>query len=400
MTTFEVLRFATAALRGHGLRTGLSMLGVGIGVAAVVMLTGLGEGARRYVTDLFASLGTNILIIVPGKNETTGGLPGIGGVPNDLTIDDAATVLRTVRSVDTLSPVAMGTETVSYRSRSRDVMVVGATSEMQQVRGIVVRSGSFLPAGDWKRGAPVAVLGKGIAQELFPGQDPVGKVVRVGDFRTRVIGVMAPRGVSLGIDFDNIVITPVATAMRLFNRNSMFRVLIKLDALADSEVAKADIMATLIERHDGEEDFTLITQDAVMSAFSQIFAALTAALAGIAAISLSVAGIGIMNVMLVAVSERTREIGLLKAVGARPQQILVAFLTEAVLRSGAGGVLGLGTAWIAMQALAAAYPVVDVTPPTWAVVAAVGVSLVVGAVFGVLPARNATRLDPIAALRS
>lgn len=400
MTFFEVLRFATAALRGHGLRTGLSMLGVGIGVAAVVMLTGLGEGARRYVTDQFASLGTNILIIIPGKNETTGGLPGIGGVPNDLTIDDAATVLRTVRSVDTLSPVAMGTETVSYRSRSRDVMVVGATSEMQQVRGIVVRSGSFLPPGDWKRGAPVAVMGKGIAQELFPGQDPVGKVVRVGDFRTRVIGVMAPRGVSLGIDFDNIVIIPVATSMRLFNRNSLFRVLIKLDPLADSEVAKADIMATLTERHDGEEDFTLITQDAVMSAFSQIFAALTAALAGIAAISLSVAGIGIMNVMLVAVSERTHEIGLLKAVGARRRQILVAFLTEAVLLSGAGGVLGLGAAWIAMQALAAVYPAVDVTPPTWAVLAAVGVSLVVGAVFGVLPARNATRLDPIAALRS
>lgn len=400
MSFADIVRFAIGALRGHGLRTGLSMLGVAIGVAAVVMLTGLGEGARRYVAEQFSSLGTNILIVIPGKTETTGALPGIGGVPNDLTIDDAAVVARTVRSIDTLSPVAVGTETVSHQERSRDVMVIGATAEMQQVRNIRVATGRFLPVGDWHRGTSVAVLGKSLAEELFPGASALGNVIRVGDFRIRVIGVMASRGVSLGIDFDNIAIIPVATSMRLFNRTSLFRILMKLDPLADIEIAKQSITSVLMDRHNDEEDFTLITQDAVMGAFSQIFAALTAALAGIAAISLSVAGIGIMNVMLVAVSERTREIGLLKAVGAQPRQILLAFLTEAILLSGAGGALGLLTAWIAMGALAAAYPAVDATPPIWAVVSAVGVSLAVGALFGVLPARNATRMDPIAALRS
>ena len=400
MSALEVLRFATGALRGHGLRTGLSMLGVAIGVASVIMLTALGEGARRYVTDQFMSLGTNILIVVPGKTETTGGLPGIGGAPNDLTIADAETLVRIGRSVRNLAPVAMGNETVSHGGRSRQLAVIGTTYEMQEVRGIVMRSGQFLPEGDWERGSSSAVIGSKLAQTLFPGENPVGQVIRIGDFRMRVIGVTAPRGVNLGIDLDEMVMIPVASAMRLFNRTTLFRILIKHDPLADMDLVSAEITRILMERHDGEEDFTLITQDAVMSAFGQIFTALTAALAGIAAISLSVAGIGIMNVMLVAVSERTKEIGLLKAVGAHPRQILLAFLVEAILLSLAGGLLGLATGWIAVEALGSALPDFDATPPGWSIAAAMIVSLVMGALFGVLPARHATRMDPIAALRS
>ena len=214
----------------------------------------------------------------------------------------------------------------------------------------------------------------------------------------RVIGVMASRGVTLGVDFDQVVLVPLATGMRLFNRNSLFRIMLQHDPQADVERIKAGVTRILVDRHD-EEDFTLITQDAVMSAFSQIFAALTAALAGIAAISLSVAGIGIMNVMLVSVSERTHEIGLLKAVGAHPRQILWAFLTEAVLLSTAGGLVGLGLASASLEIMVAALPGLDATPPIWAVAAALVVSIGVGAIFGVLPARTATRLDPITALR-
>ncbi len=398
MTTLDTLRYAVRALRGHGLRTALSTTGVAIGVASVIILTSLGEGARSYVLDQFASLGTNILIVVPGRTETTGGLPGIGGVPNDLTIADAEVLARDVRSVINVAPVSNGNETVSAGGRSKQVLVLGCTTEMRDVRGIEIRTGRFLPDDDWERGASVAVLGSGIARELFPGIGAVGQVVRIGDFRMRVIGVMASRGVTLGMDFDQIVLVPLATGMRLFNRSSLFRVMVQHDPQADVERIRANITRILADRHD-EEDFTLITQDAVMSAFSQIFAALTAALAGIAAISLSVAGIGIMNVMLVSVSERTREIGLLKAVGAHPRQILMAFLTEAVLLSTAGGLVGLGIAAASLQGLLVALPALDATPPMWAVAAALIVSIGVGAVFGVLPARTATRLDPIAALR-
>lgn len=399
MSVLDVLRFTIGALRGHSLRTGLSMLGVAVGVAAVVMLTGLGDGARSYVTEQFMSLGTNVLIVVPGRTETTGGIPGIGGTPRDLTIADAETLLRTVRGIDSMTPVSMGNETVSAGGRSKQVAVIGATAEMQEIRGIAMHNGRFLPDDEWDRGAPVVVIGQALADDLFPGRDPVGEVVRIGDFRMRVIGVMAPKGVTLGVNFDDVAVVPVATGMRLFNRTSLFRIMIQHDPRADMEALSEAVTTVLRERHDDEEDFTLITQDAVLSAFGSILGALTAALAGIAAISLTVAGIGIMNVMLVAVSERTREIGLLKAVGAHPRQILVAFLTESVLLSTAGGLLGLGIALAAVRVARALYPVIDPSPPAWAIAAALAVSLGVGVLFGVVPARNATRLDPIAALR-
>lgn len=398
MSFLDVLRFTAGALRGHRLRTALSMLGMAIGVAAVIALTALGEGARRYVTEQFSSLGTNILIVVPGKVETTGGMPGIGGAPSDLTVADALAVARGVPEVRLLAPVSMGNESVSFGERSRQVAVIGSTAELLDARNLELRSGSFLPAGDWDRGAPVAVVGSTLDRELFQGVNPLGKIVRVGDTRMRVIGVLAKRGMTLGINMDDIVVVPVATGMKMFNRTTLYRMIVSLKPQADVERAKQRIAAILVDRHD-EEDFTLITQDAVMSAFSAIFNVLTLALAGIAAISLTVAGVGIMNVMLVSVSERTREIGLLKAVGARPRQILVAFLTEAVMLSLAGGLVGLATGWAAVAALVAAFPALSASPPAWAVGAALAVCFGVGALFGVLPARRATRLDPIAALR-
>ena len=191
------------------------------------------------------------------------------------------------------------------------------------------------------RGSPVAVLGFKTADELFRGLDPIGRTIRIGDRRARVIGVTALQGVQLGIDFDDVVIVPVASAMRLFNRSSLLRVLVRTNAYAELETTKNRVAELLKERHQGEEDFTLMTQDAVVSTLSTILTALTAALAMIAAISLSVAGIGIMNVMLVSVSERHGEVGLLKAVGARRRDILLAFLTEAALLSLAGAALGL-----------------------------------------------------------
>ena len=213
------------------------------------------------------------------------------------------------------------------------------------------------------------MLGRTAAQELFPGRDPVGQVVRVGQWRMRVIGVLAARGQQLGVDMDDVVIVPVATAMRMFNRRSLFRLLLQVRGHGDLERARGRAVRVIAQRH-GEEDVTVITQDAVLGAFNSILGALTLALGGIAAVSLVVAGVGIMNVMLVSVSERTREIGLLKALGAGRRQILAAFLAEAMILSSAGGALGLLAGWLAVRLLVAFYPALPATPPPWAVAAA------------------------------
>jgi putative ABC transport system permease protein len=397
MSLLEILAFAARALRGHRLRAGLCLLGVAIGVAAVVALTALGEGARRYVVGQFASIGTNLVIVVPGKTETTGGMPGMGSPPNDLTLDDARAIVRGVPEVEKAAPMVMGTETVAFGERRRQVGLIGSTPEALEVRRLSVSSGRFLPPVEWSRASPVAVLGQTAAAELFPGQDPVGHVVRIGDWRMRVVGVLAPRGQQLGVNMDDVVIVPVATAMKMLNRRSLFRLVLQVRSHADLERAKERTVRLLAARH-GEEDVTAITQDAVLGAFTKILGARTLALAGIASVSLAVAGVGIMNVMLVSVSERTREIGLLKALGAGRGQILAAFLAEAILLSSAGGALGLFAGWLAVRLLVAAYPALPATPPPWAVAAAFSLSVAVGAVFGVLPARRATRLDPVAAL--
>lgn len=397
MRTLDVLGFAARALRGHRLRTALSLLGVAIGVAAVVTLTALGEGARRYVLAQFASVGTNMVVVLPGKTETTGAMPGFGGVPHDLTLEDALAVGRGVREVDKLAPMVVGTETVAFGERRRQVALFGSTHEALEVRRLGIAHGRFLPPLAWDRGAPIAVLGSKLAHELFPASDPVGQVVRVGDWRMRVIGVLQPRGQQLGIDMDDVVIVPVATAMKMLNRSGLFRLVIQVRSHADLERAKQAVVQMLTERH-GEEDVTVITQDAVISAFSSILGALTMALGGIAAVSLAVAGVGIMNVMLVSVSERTREVGLLKALGAGRRQILATFLAEAILISSAGGLLGLALGWLAVLVLVAIYPALPASPPLWAVAAAFSLSVGTGAVFGVLPARRATRLDPVTAL--
>ena len=397
MSLTDLMRFAGGALSGHRLRTGLSMLGVAIGIAAVIMLTALGEGARRYVINQFASLGTNLLIVLPGRVETTGGFPGFGGVPNDLTLDDAEALRSQVHQARHVVPLSMGVETVAYGEKSRQVPVMGSTHELLVTRDLKMGSGRFLPAGDWDRGSPVVVLGPKLARELFGRQSPIGQVVRIGEWRMRVIGVLGRQGLRLGVDFDDMAVVPVATGMRMLNRSSLFRVLLKVNSNEEIEAAKSRVLEIMIERHD-EEDVTLITQDAVISTFSSIIGMLTLALGGIAAISLTVAGIGIMNVMLVSVSERTEEIGLLKALGVRSGQILGVFLAEALLLSSLGGLAGLAGGWGAVYLAVRLWPVVPAAPPVWAVLAALGISVGVGALFGVLPARRATRLDPVASL--
>ncbi|HEY5657194.1 MAG TPA: ABC transporter permease [Myxococcota bacterium] len=396
MNLQDLLRFSTRGLSGHGLRTALSLLGVSIGVAAVVILTAVGEGARRYVVGQFAGLGTNILIVVPGRTETSGAV-GAGGVPNDLTLEDTRAIQRAIPAARRVAPVSLGTEQVSYGDRRRQVAIIGTTHEYREVRNVEMMLGRFLPQEEMFRGSAVVVLGHKLARELFDGEQPLGEVVRVGGFRMRVIGVLAKQGVKMGMDFDDLAMVPVSTGMQMFNRSSLFRILIQARSHTDLHSVKDAVRGVLIERHD-EEDITVITQDSVLSTFTSILRALTLAVGAIAAISLSVAGIGIMNVMLVSVSERTREVGLLKALGVDRRQILSIFLTEAALISLLGGLAGLFIGWLGVRLLVGLFPAFPASPPAWAVVAALAVSIGVGVTFGLLPARRASRLDPVLAL--
>jgi putative ABC transport system permease protein len=395
MSLRDWIRFSFRALRGHRLRTWLSVAGVAIGVASVILLTGLGEGARLYVTGEFASLGSNLLIIIPGKTETFGAAPFVNTAPNDLTVDDAEALVRRVPQIRRAAPISLGTAAAEFEERSRQATVIGTTHDVLGIRRLTMGTGRFLPEG--VRDAPVCVIGASIQSELFGHQNPLGRMIRLGGMRFRVIGVTGARGTSIGVDMDEVVQVPVDTGLRLFNRTSLFRILAEVASSRDMDSARERAVAVLAERH-GEEDVTVLTQDAVLSTFDRILKILTAALAGIAAISLTVAGIGIMNVMLVSVSERTREIGLLKALGTTPRQIVTVFLLEAAIISTLGGVLGLILGLGASRIFGHFVPAFLVQAPWWAVAAALVVSASVGLVFGSLPARNASRLDPVEAL--
>jgi putative ABC transport system permease protein len=397
MSGYDLLRFASTALRGHRLRTLLSVVGVSIGVASVIVLTSLGEGARLYVTDEFTNLGSNLLFVIPGKTETTGMAP-FGSVSHDLPLDDADAVRRRVPRSRHLAPLTMGEARARFGERARDVTVAGTTAELREVRDLRMQAGRYLPGGDPNRAPRVCVLGSEIRRELFADANPLGEILRIGDERYRVIGVIEPRGMSVGMDLDEMIHVPVVRAMRLFDQTTLFRIMVEVGSHEEVETVKGEIIAVLTERHDGEEDVTLLSQDSVLSAFGRILTALTLALGGIAATSLTVAGVGIMNVMLVSVSERTREIGLLKAVGVTPAQVLLAFLVEASILSSLGGLLGFGAGIAAIRVFTYFYPAFPAQPPVWAVVGSLALSVSIGVLFGALPARRASRLDPVQAL--
>lgn len=395
----DVSAFAWRALRGYPARTVLMLIAMAIGVAAVVVLTSLGEGARRYVTNEFASLGTNLLIVIPGRSETAGVSPStlMGETPRDLTLDDARSLTRSF-SVRRIAPVMVGSANVSYAGKARETAVFGTNHELLAIRHWVLAQGKFLPRTDLERATPVCVIGSKIRDELFGARRALGEWLRIGDRRFRVLGVMGSEGRSIGVDVQETVMIPVASAQQLFNRSSLFRILVEAKSRSAIQPAKRFIIDTLRERHQGEEDVTVITQDAVLSTFDRILTALTYAVGGIAAISLGVAGILIMNVMLVAVSQRTAEIGLLKALGASRRQILVLILAEALLLSALGAGFGLAAGELGSLLIRHAFPVLPAYAPLWSVSASLLVALATGVLFSLLPARRAARLDPVLAL--
>lgn len=399
MRFLDVAQFATGSLRGSPTRTLLMMLAMSIGVAAVVVLTALGEGARRYVIDQFSSLGSNLIIVLPGRTETAGVGPGLlsGQTPREITLDDSEAMLRS-RAVKNIAPLTIGSATVSNAALNREVVVLGSTSNLLEVRHMSMGVGEFLPPGDIHDSASVCVLGTQIKRELFGNEQAVGQWIRLGDRRFRVIGVMAPQGESMGFNTNEIIIVPIASAHQLFNTSNVFRVLVVAKNREVIEQAKHDAEQIMFQRHSGEKDVTVITQDAVLATFDRILSALTMAVGGIAAISLAVAGVLIMNVMLIAVAQRVKEIGLLKALGAPGSQIRKLFFAEAALLSGIGSAAGLVLGYSGSFIIGKIYPILPVSPPWWAVLAACATALGTGILFSVWPARRAARLDPVAAL--
>lgn len=400
MITSDIIAYAWLSLKGYPARTLLMLLAISISVASVLLLTALGEGARRYVNGEFSSLGTHLVIVLPGKSETAGmGLNNMMGItPRDLTLDDAL-ALKRHHAIQRLAPLNIGAVEVSWQNRKREVTVMGSTRELLELRHWKLASGSFLPDTDWDRATPVCVIGKKIRDEIFGSRAALGQWIRLGENRYRVIGVMASEGRSIGVDVQDIVIIPVASAQSLLNSPSLFRILIESKSREAMQTVIDFTIDTIKQRHHGEEDITVVTQDAVLKTFDNILSTLTYGIGGIAAISLAVAGILIMNVMLVAVSQRTAEIGLLKALGASRRKILLLILTEALLLSllGAiiGFVIGLGGSWGIRTAL----PDLQAFPPLWAMLASFMVALTSGLLFCLLPATKAARLDPVQALQ-
>lgn len=395
----DILRFALRAITAYPLRTALMLLAMSIGVAAVVMLTALGDGARRYVVNEFNALGSNLLVVLPGRSETRGMSPAsfFTETPRDLTTADAD-AMRRVPGVVRVASLAVGTSEVAFGGKLREAMVVGTNADYLPLRRFSMAQGSFLPDEAGQRSAAVAVLGAKLRSELFGTEPAIGRMVRIGNRRYRVIGVLTPTGNAMGMAIDDLAYIPTEQAFALFNTSTLFRIFIEAHDRAALDAIQPRVRASLKARHDGEEDVTLITQDAVLGTFDKILAAITLGVAGIAAISLGVAGILVMNVMLVAVTQRTPEIGLLKALGASGQIIRMAFLAEAVLLSLGGAIVGVALGQLGAWGLRLAYPVLPAFPPPWAVLAGLGTAMLTGMLFGYLPARRAARLDAVDAL--
>jgi putative ABC transport system permease protein len=396
---FDLMGLSSGAMRGHPLRSILSMLGIAIGVAAVIMLTSLGEGARRYMVAEFSQFGTNMITVNPGKTETTG-MPGaFGGTTQKLTIEDAEALAR-LPILETVVPVAFGQARVEGNGKGRSVFIYGSTVDLPAVLKFTVGQGQFLPAGDPRRGSSVAVIGPKLKRELFGEENALGRFVRIAGARLRVIGIMEPKGQILGMDMDDAAYIPVATAMRLFNLDEVqeIDIIIAHEGLADAAIE--EIRTLLIDRHRGDEDFTVISQSEMLEVFGRVMDVLTLGVAVIAGISLLVGSIGIFTMMWISVGERISEIGLMRALGATEGQIQTIFLTEAILLTMVGGVAGLLFGLLSTFVMRLLVPAFPAGAPVEYVVSALAISALAGVLSGVGPARRAASLAPVDALRT
>lgn len=398
MKLVDLLRMGYGSVTAHSLRSGLSALGIGVGIAAVILLTSIGEGIHRFVIDEFSQFGTNIITVHPGKSKTTGGSVGIFASDRPLTLQDSV-ALRRVPSVLYSVPSVQGTAEVNNAGRSRRVIVNGVGPDFPAAFSIGVAGGRFLPHDDPENARAFVVLGSKVRDELFSNASPLGSRVEIGGSRFRVVGIMQSKGQVLGVDLDDAVYIPAGRALELFNREGLMEIHVVHSPDAASDSVVKGIRKALMARH-GREDFTITPQQQMMDVLSSVLDVLTFAVGALGGISLLVGGVGILTIMTISVTERTSEIGLLRALGARRGQILSLFLGEAILLSSLGGILGLCLGIGIAQLLKLGLPALPVNTPWMFVGIAEVVAVVIGLLAGVVPASRAARLDPVEALRA
>jgi len=394
----DFVRFTLASLAAHRLRSFLTALGIAVGIAAVILLTSIGEGLHRFVIAEFTQFGTNLIGVTPGRTQTHGASLGSINTVRPLTVEDAI-ALRRAPYVRVTNALVQGNAEVAYAGKSRRVTLYGVGHRFIEALSMRVAIGDFLPDDDPRAARTLAVLGAKVARELFGGANPLGAHIHVGGERYRVVGVMESKGQVLGFDLDDTVYIPVSRALDMFNRESLMEIEVTYEPTAPLAEVEEGIKRVLTARH-GAQDFTVTPQQKMLDVFGTVLDAVTFAVAAIGGISLVVGGVGILTILTIAVAERTSEIGLLRAVGATQRRIMLLFLGEAALLAAIGGVAGLLLGWLIALVLAVALPALPVhTPWSYALVAEL-VAVIVGLAAGVLPARRAARLDPLEALRS
>ena len=395
----DSIAFALCVLRRYRFRTAMMLLAMAMAVGSVVAFTALGEGARSFVRNEFAALGTDLLVVLPGRKQTTGGAPPVmGTAARDVTLADVRALRERLRGAQYVVPLMVGKIEVSANARTRDAMIIGTIAPYFAIRELHLMSGSILPELEDSQAQPVCVIGSKVREALFGHRQAVGEFVKMGDRRFRVIGVLHSKGDSSGFDLSDGVLVPVASTQILFNREGLFRVIVQPRPYYNVDRLREELLAAFRELHQGEEDVTVVKPDSMMQTFDRIFRALTLGVGAIAGISLLVAGVLVMNLTWISVSQRTREIGLLKALGASQRDVRRLFLLESVLLCACGALCGVVAGELLVLLGRTLWPTVPFASPWWAVVMSASIAVVSGLVFAWLPASRAARQPPVEAL--
>lgn len=392
----EITKLAIRSLLRNKSRALLTMLGIIIGVSAVILLVSIGQGLQTYITQQFESLGSNLIVVLPGKVGTGGSVTGPNLAGSKLTLSDVDKLSRLGGAVESVGAGIEMPSTVSYLGKSKYTTTAGVTAEYQKMRNLTVSTGRMMSDSDNRSARNVVDIGPGLVDALFGGGNPMGKEVTMGGQKFQVVGVLSKIGSGgFGVDVNSFVLLPLTTAQRLFGMKSVQAIGVKAKDKETIPEAIAQVKKEL-GKYLKPDDFSVVDSSSLVATINQILGVVTLALGGIAAISLVVGGVGIMNIMLVSVTERTREIGLRKAVGAKPSDILYQFLIEAVVLSLGGGMIGVAIGALGAWGIS---HFITTSVTWWSVALAFGVSAAIGIVFGVAPAARASKLNPIEALK-
>lgn len=394
MNLLEIFHLAATAILTNRMRSLLTVLGIVIGVTSVILLISVVSGLNSYITRQIQGLGSNLMFVIPGK---VGGARSPGGVQvNRLTMQDATNLRNKLVGLAEVSAVVQKVATVKYLNKTdKDVTFFGVQANYPRLISVTFAKGRPFTTSEEAAGSRVAVIGPSAETRLFGTGSALGRKITVENVKYEVIGVLTKRGSIFGIDQDNVVAVPLSAAQKQFGLDRLNTIYIEANKTEEVKLVQKRASDVLLKRLS-EDDFTILTQEQTLSTISQITGVLTIALGGIAAISLIVGGIGIMNIMLVSVTERTREIGLRKALGATPANIRTQFLIEATVLAGLGGIIGI-ILGIVLSLVIGRF--ITTTVPLWSIALSFGFSTAVGVIFGVAPAIRAARLDPIQALR-